>query len=607
MSANGELKDDTVEITANEAVGSGIRLGIAAALGQSFDGDRDLYDTFGWQEEPDEEDYLALYLRNPYANTVVSKPSSSTWRDAPKVKDKADEDDTEFEEAVKKADRELDIWSYSERIDHLAGIVNHGVMVLVHNDVEEKDDLSEPLDADSISGTGLDRLNQIRVYNQDTIEDIKYGEMGSGRWQLPEKYIIDISEDVDEETESETGSFVAHHSRVIDVPAQSLLDDEILARPRLEPVFNALKDIEKILGACSELGYRGADYGLHANLDPDKVDVSGDAAELTEEELQNYTNNLQNTIQTVGAEVNRLGGDVQDPSGLVDSLLSTVSAATGIPKRILEGNAAGDLASAQEDTKQYHTMIMERRRQYANPHIVRPLIQHLVDYGVIPEPSGDGFKIDWEPLDEPSESEEAEIQEMRSTVVKNVTTAVPELRGDRAEEYIETGEFPERDTPEIDDTVDESDEDVMAQFARLTDASMSANVVEVNGQEIDLTPPEAAQEAAQRALELRDEYGEDIAMTGTGWARAEQLASGAELSPEDVADGTDGMGNWWARHASDALEGGEIGGSLVLEADEPQDDASYVAGLGWGGEVGARWAERKKQEIESAREDGDSA
>lgn len=480
---NGETDDDTISLTANDAIGSGIRLGIAAALGQQFNGDRDLYDTFGWDTEPEEEEYLATYLRNPYANTVVSKPAETTWRDAPKIKDEADADETEFEKKVKQADKQLDLWSYAERIDHLAGIANHGVVVLVHSDVEQIGDLDDPL-PDDLPNAGLDKIQHIRVYNQDTIENIQYGDIGSDRWQLPEKYIIDISEDIDEETDAERGSLNVHHSRVIDVPAQQLLDDEILARPRLEPVYNALRDIEKILGACAEMGYRGADYGLHANLDPDKVDVSGDAAELTAEELQNYTHDLQNTIQTVGAEVERLGGDVQDPSGLVDQLLSAVSAATGIPKRMLEGSAAGELASAEEDRLQYHAMIMERRRQYATTHIVRPLLQHMIDNDILPSPQGDGFDVEWKPLAESSELDEAEIQEKRAQVVKATATAIPELRGERAEEYLETGEFPARDdaTPNV-DIIDETNEAVREQFDALTGAQTASGNAEANGEE----------------------------------------------------------------------------------------------------------------------------
>jgi len=118
--------------------------------------------------------------------------------------------------------------------------------------------------------------------------------------------------------------------------------------------------------------------------------------------------------------------------------------------------------------------------------------------------------------------------------------------------------------------------------------------------ELDLTPPEGAQDAAQRALDLAEEHGRDIAMTETGWNRAEQLAAGEELSPADIADGTDGMGNWWARHESHTLSDGEVD---LEDGKEPHQDPSYVAGLGWGGGVGKRWAMRMKEKIEAIRDE----
>lgn len=112
--------------------------------------------------------------------------------------------------------------------------------------------------------------------------------------------------------------------------------------------------------------------------------------------------------------------------------------------------------------------------------------------------------------------------------------------------------------------------------------------------DIDLTPPQGAQEAAQKALDYKQKHDVD-AMTETGWDRARQLAKAEPLSPSDIADGTDGMANWWARHEKDFEIEEEHRG-------EPYNDNGYVAGLGWGGEVGKNWSQRKAKKIEEARE-----
>jgi hypothetical protein len=119
---------------------------------------------------------------------------------------------------------------------------------------------------------------------------------------------------------------------------------------------------------------------------------------------------------------------------------------------------------------------------------------------------------------------------------------------------------------------------------------------------LDLTPPQAAQEAAQTALDYREDTD---AMRQTGWDRAEQLAAGEELDPEDIADGTDGMANWWARHESHTVT--SDGESLKRdESVEKAEDNSWIAGKGWGGIAGMNWAMRMDEQISELRATNDA-
>jgi hypothetical protein len=121
--------------------------------------------------------------------------------------------------------------------------------------------------------------------------------------------------------------------------------------------------------------------------------------------------------------------------------------------------------------------------------------------------------------------------------------------------------------------------------------------------DIDLVPPESAQNAAQRVLDARGDSEKDVSgMTDTGWSRAEQLSAGNALSPSDIVAGSDAMAPWWSRHAEHTVETSD--GDLSLSRDEDTDwwkDNSYVAGLGWGGVTGYRWAIRKGNAIKNAR------
>jgi hypothetical protein len=452
---------------ANASDLTGLRLGLAAALGNlnTFGDDNDLrdtYETFGWPKDSDAKDYLTLYLRNGYARTVVDKPALTTWRDNPRIVDAADQDETDFETAVENLVSETDLWSYATRVDRLAGIGEHGLLVLGLSDVDGPEGFSN--DATESSFDGLDAVRQYRVFHQSQIEDIQYGKPGSDRWGLPKSYDIDISDDIDDDDDGE-GTLTVHWTRAVSVPATRLLDDETLSRPRVEPVLNNILDIEKTLGAVAEMAYRGADKGLHLNADPTKVDTS-DLDDM-DDELQKWYHGVQPWIKTVGTEAENLGGDVADPEGIIEPNLDEIAATTGIPKRELRGNQQGEQAGAEQDEKSYFGTIAERRKQYATPYIARGTIDRFRMLDILPDPTGDTYFAEWPDLTQLSEAELADQQQSRSKVVSNLQTVVPGLRGERAERYVATGEFPERDDqeqPAANDNVDDTDADVQDQF-----------------------------------------------------------------------------------------------------------------------------------------------
>jgi hypothetical protein len=105
--------------------------------------------------------------------------------------------------------------------------------------------------------------------------------------------------------------------------------------------------------------------------------------------------------------------------------------------------------------------------------------------------------------------------------------------------------------------------------------------------DIDLTPPESARNNAKKALEWRDKYGDDVkGGTRVGWTRANQLASGKELSIDIVKR----MASF-ARHEQNAKVSAEF-------KDKPWRDRGYVAWLIWGGTSGIEWAKRKSDEYD---------
>jgi len=104
---------------------------------------------------------------------------------------------------------------------------------------------------------------------------------------------------------------------------------------------------------------------------------------------------------------------------------------------------------------------------------------------------------------------------------------------------------------------------------------------------IDLTPPQDVQDHAQEVLDWRSDDEKEVqGMTDTGWSRAEQLASGEELSVDDVQE----IAAWFARHGSDEYD-------LNEEGMDPWRDNGRVAIKGWGGPPMRSWIMDKREQL----------
>jgi hypothetical protein len=105
----------------------------------------------------------------------------------------------------------------------------------------------------------------------------------------------------------------------------------------------------------------------------------------------------------------------------------------------------------------------------------------------------------------------------------------------------------------------------------------------INEEEETYKPPAGAAKNAQKALDWKEEHGDDevTAMTRTGWTRANQLADREELSYDTVKR----MHSFFSRHDGNEKVSSE-------NKDTPWKDNGYVSFLGWGGEAGKNWAEK---------------
>jgi hypothetical protein len=118
------------------------------------------------------------------------------------------------------------------------------------------------------------------------------------------------------------------------------------------------------------------------------------------------------------------------------------------------------------------------------------------------------------------------------------------------------------------------------------DDQKTALDINVTSQEAEsYTPPQGVRDAAQRALDWRDEYGRGG--TDVGIARARDLANGRNVS----ADTIQRMVSFFARHGVNRSE------HYALEDGEPT--TWRIAWDLWGGDAGRRWSERIAKQMDT--------
>ncbi len=379
------------------------------ALGFSHHHRRDLYEQFGYPRNITLDELFAMYLRNDVANRAVHAYPKATWRDMPIIMDEQgsspDEEDDDFSAFVQDVDalfEQFQIPYWLERADRLASIGQFGLLVCGFNDAMTMD---QPL-------TGNAKLIYLQAYLQRNITVSQWDtDPKSERFGKPLVYTVQTGAFGIQQS-SAIKSFRVHHTRVIHI-AEQLDQDDTFGMPRLEPVFNRFMDMEKVVGGASEMYWLNGSRGVALTADAD-ANIDDAALADMKTQLDEFDHQLRRNIALQGVTAQQLAVQIQDCSLLVDKLMDLIAGTLGIPKRILLGAEAGNLASSQDENN-FADRVNERRKTFAGPRILKPLLRMLIDTGNLITPQGQWW-IDW-PDSAASPEKQATIGGMRTDML----------------------------------------------------------------------------------------------------------------------------------------------------------------------------------------------
>lgn len=344
--------------------------------GLMFQGNRDVYQVYGYGHRITYQQCRAKYRRQDIARRIVDMPADAIWTYPPTF-----QGDAQTLAVISDLTSRLSLWQTLNRADKLAAMDDYSTILV---GVDDGQDLSQP-----VNSLRKNTITFLQPYSARSLHIQEYeANVSNPRFGKPLFYSLNMTNIRTEVPDGISSIFAAdahnisrvHYSRVIHV-ADGLLEDEIFGNPRLVNVFNLLDDLLKIGGGSAEIYWLNARGGLHIDVDKE-MDLQADDADDLADEVDDYVNQQRRVMRTRGVKITPINMAMADPRQPFNVNISLISAATGIPQRLMLGSEAGQLASEQ-DRANWSTTIKQRRANFAEPRVIRPLLIVLAGLGLI--------------------------------------------------------------------------------------------------------------------------------------------------------------------------------------------------------------------------------
>ena len=415
------LRSSVTRMLTNSVLSS--RASAATKLGKSFGGKRDLYTALGYPEIISYDDYLGKYERQDIAGRIIDAFVDGAWEQKPVVREVEEEktgDESKFEKKWIALVKEQKLWAIFTRFDKLTRIGRFGILLLGFNDVQKVEDLKEEVGG---AGQKATELLYVQPFGEGSIEIADWDKNpASPRYNLPLTYELTLEDPSSNLTTTSkrvlTRTIKVHYSRVIH-NTEGLLASNIYGMPVLQRGYNRLLNLELIVGGSAEMFWQGAFPGYAFVADDDST-ISPETKIELKDEIDMFVHDFKRYMTLQGLKVEKLSSEVANPEKHVEVQLAMISIAHGIPLRILTGSERGQLASTQDETH-WNDKLHSRRIDHLEPDMVRPTIDRLIQYDVLPDPGEEGYEVFWPDLNAPTDKDKAENGKTRSESIKNYT------------------------------------------------------------------------------------------------------------------------------------------------------------------------------------------
>ena len=396
---------------------------------------------------PDEGELDATWFKQAYTRWGIAARYVDIWPDEcwsvfPVIRASDAPGEDEFKDRFDELNRKTLLDHYVHRADRLSGIGQYGIIFLGLDDGGRLDRPPEGIDPD----TGQKKkgakpgkplgLNYVRAFDQ-TLVRVSGTEkvVTNPRYGQPKYYNIQFAATATSGVgpgPSVPGPTLVenkvHWTRVIHL-ADNRRSSEIYGMPRLIQIANHLHDMRKVVGGSAEMFWRGGFPGYAFETYPDLAgDAIQDPEELTEQ-IESYARGMTRYLATVGGKWNSLQPQVANPANHLEWYVKLICATAGIPVKIFLGSESGHLASIKDD-EAWRIRCHGRQTRYLEPMVLRPLIDRLIGFGVLPDPGQKSYTVNWRDLQTLSDKDRVDvslkkIQALQTFYAANVDQKFP--------------------------------------------------------------------------------------------------------------------------------------------------------------------------------------
>lgn len=377
------------------------------------------YADFGFPTDLTFKQVYDMYLRNGIARAAVEKTIGKTWQENPFLLDHErdgsgkDDGETKLEKEIRQRFDALRVWQRLAEADGRSIVGRYAAVILRLADSKAFD---QPVD--TVPG-GLDGLVEV--------VPVWEGQLAVSQWdtdQTSETYgepkMFAFNEANVATGQANNRAFNVHPSRVI---VWSKTGD-LHGRSALEPGYNDLMTIEKVVGAGGEGFWKNAKSAPVLEVDKEAKIAEmakamgvqpSEVADKMQDQVEDWQKGFDKLLMIQGMQAKTLSVTLPSPEHFFGVALQSFAASMSIPLKILVGNQTGERASTEDATDWAQTN-NARRANIVVPNIMM-LVRRLVEFRILPEK--DWF-LDWADLTEASIAEKIDRAVKMTTANQNM-------------------------------------------------------------------------------------------------------------------------------------------------------------------------------------------